>query len=172
MPLPLAAIAAAATTAALQHLQQRQRDQQAAASGPQVGKLVIGGAAVRASTIAALGGSAAGFNLAPPDMLGPTSSGQTERIQAAVRGFLATPGAAGTGAQGAMTNAQLQRALGVPVTQPTGGLACGGRRRRRLNVTNVAALRRAGRRLSGFVKLAKKMVTLEQKARLKKRRRR
>jgi len=93
-------------------------------------------------------------------------------VAVGARGTLnnATPGVGGSG--GAMTNAQLSRILGATVTQPGGTLTWSGRRRRRINVANVPALRRAGRRLSGFVKLAKKMVTLETKARIKKRRRR
>ena len=171
MPLPLAAIAAAVTTAALTHYQQQQRD--SAVGGPPVGKLVIGGKAVRASTVQALLGGAGGSNFI-------TTPEQSAGIAAAINAIAPTtmavntntrPGAAGTGAQGMLTNAQLNRALGVTVTQPTGQLMFRGRRRR-INVANVPALRRAGRRLSGFVKLAKKMVTLETKARIKKRRRR
>lgn len=48
-----------------------------------------------------------------------------------------------------------------------GGFGFVGRRRRRMNACNVKALRRAGRRVESFVKLAKSLVTMPPGARAK-----
>lgn len=51
-------------------------------------------------------------------------------------------------------------------------LPSGRKKYRRMNVTNVKALRRAGRRVDGFVRLAKQLITMHQKHHIKPRKRR
>jgi len=159
MPFPFAAVAAAVATAALQAQRDRQNSN-SGGGGAGVGKLIVGGSAVRASTMNALTGSASGLvDLGPVDR---NSRTRLEGVGQAINRVLG--GTGGTPTRG-LVGGSIPGAGGVTVT--------GFRRRyRRTNLGNIKALRRAGRRLTGFVKLAKSMVALEQRARVKRPRRR
>jgi hypothetical protein len=54
----------------------------------------------------------------------------------------------------------VQRLTGMAGGPMTFDISTGRRRYRRMNVCNVKALRRAGRRVEGFVKLAKSLITM------------
>ena len=59
-------------------------------------------------------------------------------------------------------------AMGVPMLGP-GELMLMGRRRRRMNVTNVRALRRGIRRIAGFAKIARRVLVLSKRVKKPKR---
>lgn len=92
---------------------------------------------------------------------------------AAEVGSMFLPGIVGTGVRAASSL--------IPSGGTPGGIAAlaagapglvGRRRGRRMNVTNVRALRRGMRRVQGFAKLARQTVSFTQRVKMKKRRRR
>lgn len=89
-----------------------------------------------------------GLMIAPPTPLTLPVENKPGIIGAAQRFF---PG----GATGLQVSLPMTGAMGVPAFG--GGF---GFRRRRINVTNVKALRRAGRRVKGFLKLARRLGAL------------
>jgi hypothetical protein len=171
MPLPLAAIATAATAAGMEYL--RQRNQSAGAgTGPQVGKLIVGGTALRASTAALLGSPAMSLVGPAPSQV-PITTGAPGAGAAGIGAAIGRAlGGRGLNAPAApMINRGAQGLQQIQEFLVTGGVI-GRKKYRRMDHCNIKALRRAGRRLEGFVKLAKQMVQLHARARVKKPRRR
>lgn len=80
------------------------------------------------------------------------------------------PGVGGAAAKAVSAFGSTSPAMSSVVAQAMAG---GGRRRyRRMNVTNVRALRRGMRRVQGFAKLARQTIGFTQRVKMKRRRRR
>jgi hypothetical protein len=144
MPLPLAAIATTAVSVGSAALAQRQEALRARISGAlgSLGRVAAGGAGV-AGVIPQLIQRGAG---AVTSMITQPSVSLQTRVMAGPTGE---------------TIRLARQITGNPIqTYDIPGLYAPRRRYRRMNVANVKALRRAGRRVEGFVKLAKSLISM------------
>jgi hypothetical protein len=129
--------------------------------GSLAGKLLKKGAKALAKKVLHLpstgGGAMQMAQAVGPGMeVGAPAAGYAVQRAIAKRGFPSIPG---------VTSPRMQ-------VFPAGVLATRGRRRRHMNVGNIKALRRAERRVGGFVKLAHRIVTFHKTHHLKHARRR
>jgi hypothetical protein len=172
-----AAIIAALGSAAAEYARSRAQQQQNA--GPRFGKIVnpANGLALRVASPGAdpLIGAGSGAQGNPNvRLMALTEGGGAQELRMDTGTFGMNLG----GPYGLTTNRTASSTSGRAATSTRGGLpvftngVTVRRRHRRMNITNVKALRRAERRVGGFVKLARKFVTFHTSHKLKHHRRR